>query len=319
MRSSAHSGGVHPTLQAIADKAARTHGVISLNEARACGAQPMQLHRWVQAGRIQRMGRRNFTFPGQPVTWYLQLRAALNDVGPTAVLSHRSAAALHGFEGYPEGIVELTTPRSQRRRAIEAVHHSSGTIPKLDRCVAKGFATTSAARTVIDLAAASNITQLEGAIDAAMRNGQISAAFLAKRMEALRGRGRSGIPLLDELLIDTGGANRLERRFLQLCREAGLPRPACQVTHRVGAQTVARVDFDFHPATLVVEVEGQVAHASPRERQRDAERRRHLAVLGRVVYSFTYEDIFKRPDTVTNDVRAALAANLRVTKDNQRV
>ena len=119
-----------------------------------------------------------------------------------------------------------------------------------------------------------------------------------------------GVRRLDGLLVDTGGTNRLERRFLALCRRAGLPRPACQVIHRRGGQTVARVDFDFDPSPLVVEVEGQVAHATPRQRQRDAERRRDLHRMGRLVYTFTFDDVYQRPRTVATEIRAALTASL---------
>jgi hypothetical protein len=62
--------------------------------------------------------------------------------------------------------------------------------------------------------------------------------------------------MLDSILVDSGGANRLERRFLVLCRENGLPRPTCQVVHRRAGQPVVRVDFDFAPLALIVEVEG---------------------------------------------------------------
>jgi very-short-patch-repair endonuclease len=314
----AHSARVQTILRKMAELASRTHGVISLAEARACGAEAMQLHRWVEAGWVDRIGRRNFTFPGQPMTWRLQLRAALNDAGSSAVASHASAAFLHCFDGAVEGAVELTVPRRNRGRQIDGILRSSRDLSKLDRCEVDGFAATSAARTIIDLAAVCNPTQLEAAVDSAMRKGQVSNDFLAKRVETLRGAGRRGIHKLDNVMVDTGGANALERRFLRLCREAQLPRPACQVTHRLGTQTIARVDFDFSPASLIVEVEGQIAHARPRQRQHDAERRRQLSRLGGLVYSFTYEDVFGRPDEVINDVRSALAASLG-TKINNRV
>ena len=63
-----------------------------------------------------------------------------------------------------------------------------------------------------------------------------------------------GVPLLDELLADSGGHSMLERRFLELCRRAGLPRPSTQVIHRRDGSTFARVDFMFDPYGVVVEV-----------------------------------------------------------------
>ena len=180
----------------------------------------------------------------------------------------------------------------------------------IDRCVVADLPCTSPARTIFDLAGCVERQQLENAVDTALRTGGCSQAFLLKRLSKLRYRGCRGVALLDEVLIDTGGANRLERRFLALCRTSGLPRPACQIAHRRPGQPVDRVDFDFAPSALVVEVEGQISHASPRQRQRDAERRRDLMHLGRVVISFTFEDVFHRPSKVISEVRLAFDLSL---------
>jgi Protein of unknown function (DUF559) len=180
----------------------------------------------------------------------------------------------------------------------------------LDRCVVDDLPCTSPARTVIDLASCVRREELENAVDSAIRSGGCSQAFLVKRLSRLRYRGCDGVGLLDDILVDAGGVNRLERRFLALCRTAGLPRPACQIKHRRAGQPVDRVDFDFSPSALVVEVEGQVAHASPRQRQRDAERRRDLMQLGRVVLSFTFEDVFARPDVVRREVAESLSLTI---------
>jgi hypothetical protein len=182
-------------------------------------------------------------------------------------------------------------------------------VPLIDRCFIAGFPCTSPARTIVDLAGCCSKNELENAVDSAIRDGGTSLVFLHQRLSALRISGRVGISLLDAVLVDAGGANKLEREFLRLCRVNAVPRPSCQIVHRMGNQTVARVDFDFSPAQLVVEVEGQVAHASPRQRQRDAKRRRRLTGLGRVVYCFTFEDIFGDPDAVMRDVRDALASD----------
>jgi hypothetical protein len=41
----------------------------------------------------------------------------------------------------------------------------------------------------------------------------------------------------------------LERRFIELYRRAGLPRPATQVIHRRDGARFARFDFLFEPAS----------------------------------------------------------------------
>jgi len=112
--------------------------------------------------------------------------------------------------------------------------------------------------------------------------------------------------MIDRLLPDTGGHSWLERRFLALVRQAGLPRPHTQVVHRQGDRTVARVDFLWEAEDVVVEVSGRRGHASDAERAKDAQRRNELQDLGRLVYEFTHGDVVERPAYVAETVRAAL-------------
>ena len=109
-------------------------------------------------------------------------------------------------------------------------------------------------------------------------------------------------------------ANRaLERRFLRLIREAGLPRPRCQVVFRDGTRTVARVDFLFAETRVVVEVSGRVGHASDADRRDDARRRNELTLRhGCPVVEFTTADVIEDPGYVIATVRQALAASVRV-------
>jgi hypothetical protein len=300
--------------RSLAALAQTQDGVLSRSQVVSLGITKQQLQRWVDRDLIERVGRRSLAYPGTPRTWRFLLRSALFDSGSAAVLSHRTAAHLHHFDGFEEGPIELTVPRENRARAISGVLHSTSRLLLIDRSKVDGvWPCTSPARTIIDLAQTCSREEVENAVDSALRLGACSSAFLGKRLDHLRHTGLHGVTMLDSILVDSGGANRLERRFLVLCRENGLPRPACQVVHRRTGQPVMRVDFDFAPFALIVEVEGNVAHSSPRQRQRDAERRRHLISLGRVVTSFTFEDVFHRPATVINDVRSHLQIRLRAS------
>jgi very-short-patch-repair endonuclease len=98
----------------------------------------------------------------------------------------------------------------------------------------------------------------------------------------------------------------LERRFLELVREAGLARPRTQVVFRAGGRHVARVDFLFDASDVVVEVSGQKGHASPSDRLRDAQRRNELQDLGLRVYEYTYDEVVNQPAFVRNTLRLRL-------------
>ncbi len=100
----------------------------------------------------------------------------------------------------------------------------------------------------------------------------------------------------------------LERRFLELVRLAGLPRPTPQVIHRRDGRAIARVDFYFEPYAVVVEVSGRKGHSSPAERARDAQRRNELQDLGQAVFEYTWEDVTTRGPMVAQTLTARLHA-----------
>jgi hypothetical protein len=225
--------------RSLAALAQTQDGVVSRAQIAALQITKQQLQRWVDRDLIERVGRRGLAFPGPPRTWRFLLRSALFAGGDGAVLSHRTAACLHHFDGFREGLIELTVPRQNRDRVISGVVHSTSGLLLIDRSkVDEVWPCTSPARTIIDLAQTCSREELENAVDSALRLGACSAAFLGKRLEVLRHTGLHGVTMLDSILVDSGGANRLERRFLVLCRENGLPRPTCQVVHRRAGQPV---------------------------------------------------------------------------------
>ena len=232
--------------------------------------------------------------------------AGLLDLGSGALVSHRAAAALFGFDGFAREVVEFTSSRSARGLSSPWIVHTTNRLDRLDRDRVGHFACTSASRTIVDLARVGGAVELERAIDSAVREGLTSPTFLRKRIRELRGPGRYGIPLLDTLLVDSGGHTQLERAFLRLARHAGLPRPRCQHIYRRDGRTVARVDFSFEPSPVVVEVSGRLGHSSDAERAKDARRRNELQAMGFIVLEFTRADVFERPDYVVTTLRQAL-------------
>jgi very-short-patch-repair endonuclease len=229
-------------------------------------------------------------------------------LGPESFVSHQAAARLHGFDRSFEGRPEFTVTRGRQGLAVDGVLHTTKVLSPLDVVSVNGFRVTSATRTIVDLAHQRiPRRRLAAAIDSAVRLGLTSPTVLAERLSALRGPGRWGCRLLDELLVDTGGHTMLERDFLRLMRLGGLPRPRTQVIHRRDGTTYARVDFLFEAHGIVVEVSGRKGHSSPTERQIDAQRRNELQDAGRRFFEYTYEDVVRRPGHVI----ATMAQRLR--------
>lgn len=276
--------------------AARQHGVITLAQLTEHGVSRQQRRTAISNGLLLPLAPRVYAVGGSASTVEREQMAGLRCLGPKAVLSHETAARLHGFDRCLPGAVELTLPCGHHGMRVPFTLHTTAHWSPLDRVVIDGWPCTSATRTVLDLARARISTlRLEAAIDSAVRSGASAPLVLATRLSQLRGRGRWGAPRLEQLLVDAGGHTLLERRFLTLIRAAGLPRPTTQLVHRRDGRTVGRVDFCFEAYDLVVEVSGGRGHSSPSERAKDAQRRNELQEAGRQVYEFTYEQVTARP------------------------
>jgi very-short-patch-repair endonuclease len=77
---------------------------------------------------------------------------------------------------------------------------------------------------------------------------------------------------------------------------------------RSDGRHVARVDFLYSEARVVIEVSGRLGHSNPSDRDRDAQRRNELQDLGYRVYEYTWGDLTRRPDYVVQTLRERLAA-----------
>ncbi len=292
---------------AVTDLAAGQEGTISSDQLRTLGVTKWVQQRLVVEGRLQRIAPGVYVVRGSPDTHRQRLRAGLLALGDRSWASFESAAALHGLDRSDHRAVEFTVARGRRPPLMPFVVHTTKRLRPVDFVLVDGFRATSATRTVFDLALAGSSRQrIEAAIDSAVRLQLSSPQVLSRRLADLRGSGRGGCRLVEELITDSGGHSMLERRFLELVREAGLPTPRMQVVFRVDGRHVARVDFLFDDFGVVVEVSGQKGHASAAERARDAQRRNELQDLGLRVFEYTWDDVIKRPTMVGRTLRSRL-------------
>jgi hypothetical protein len=298
-------------LRLLAALAAERDGVITHADAARAGIDRRSLRRAVAAGALLRESRCAWRFAGSALSWRGQLRVGLADLGPGALVAGRSAAALHGLDGFAEGPLEFVIPRAQRGRQTIGLVHTSGPVASIDRADVTGLPCTAAALTVLHLAGLVSRRETANALDSAVRLRLVSVEFVHRRLAALGRSGVPGVTTLHELLSDAGVESWLERRFLALLRAAGLPRPALQRTYRRDGRHVARVDFDFAPCPVIAEVGGQKGYLTTSERQRQDRRRNELLLEGKVPLFFSYEDVTAEPSYVTATVGGALATTTR--------
>jgi hypothetical protein len=191
------------------------------------------------------------------------------------------------------------------------VVHTSTRIDRIDVTTTQGVPVTNATRTIIDLARTVPRERLTVAIDSATRDRLTSDDALHRRASALRRRGRGGVGDLVAALAGAetirGGHSWLEREFLRLCAQAGLPTPLTQQVLGRRASAVIRVDCRFPDTTVVVELLGYGFHRTVMQMQTDAQRMNRLTLDGFTVLQFTYADVTTDPSGVVAVVTEALA------------
>jgi very-short-patch-repair endonuclease len=288
------------------------HGVLGRGQAYDAGFNEQSLRRLVSQGRLTQVAANAFVFPGSPETWHRRLMAGMLDLGDNAFIAFRSAAVLLGYDGYRPGPLEYLMLDGTYIRRPGLIVHRTKKLPLIDRTTLGAFRLTSGARTVIDLASIVTRDQLADAVDSCLRDGFASEIHLLGRLRELRGPGRGGPPLLDEVLSrrPMGGpmASKLERTFVELVRSAGLPLPRTQVVHDIGGGSIVRVDCLFGD-TLVVELIGHYWHLTRSQQNRDAVRRAKLEAAGRHVIEFTSDHVFWEPSYVLDIMVRALGSN----------
>ncbi|MDQ3469003.1 MAG: type IV toxin-antitoxin system AbiEi family antitoxin domain-containing protein [Actinomycetota bacterium] len=288
-------------------------GAFNREQAHAAGLSDGQLRRRIQSGILDQPGPHTFRSTLSPRSALGDLVALVVDVGPPCWVSGPTAAALHGFDGFPlRPPFHLTVLRDRNVHRVGSLVHTTLELPLIDRAHAKGLDVLSGARTVIDLARQHDPEALARALDCGLRDGLFNEDLLHRRIVALRRKGRYGIPALLDVLagdaVTRGGHSWLERRFLQLAATAGLPRPDTQQVLTKAGDRMVRVDCRFADTPVVVELLGYRFHTTRQQLANDSRRLNALILDGFLPYQFTYEQVVAGPDGVIASVRAALAA-----------
>ena len=264
-------------------------------------------------GRWERSLRGVYRSPEAPRTWRQELLAACLAIGPSAVVSHRSAAALWGLDGFGPGWIELSVDRQRFHRLPGVIVHRSTDVDATSAILRTGIPVTGPARTIVDLGAVVPAWKVEAALESALGRRLVTLSGLRATLDEVARRGRRGAGVLRALLDERCDGTRLnesvlEARTLRLLREYSLPTPTPQWEVRVGRRLVGRVDFAYPKLSLALEVDGFESHSSLTAFGRDRARQNDLVAAGWTVLRFTWDDVVHRPDRVASMVRRVLVA-----------
>jgi predicted transcriptional regulator of viral defense system len=285
----------------IRDLAERQHGVISLPQLQCLGLSARAVRDRVAAGRLTRIHRGVYAVGHGRLTLRGHWMAAVLAYGPKAVLSHRSAAALHGIrpDNRPKTDVTLPSRSARPRPRIEV--HASTTLEPADVTTVDGIPCTSLARTLLDLA---EVVE-KRAVEKAINQAEAMRRFDLRAVEEVlsRAAGRRGAAVLKRVLAEYEGPTltdrELEDRFLALCRSASVPRPAVNEWITLDGGVAYKADFLWRAERLIVETDGWGSHGTRQAFENDRRRDRRLSVAGWTVVRFTWRDVEREPGEVT--------------------
>jgi predicted transcriptional regulator of viral defense system/very-short-patch-repair endonuclease len=291
--------------RAIQELAARQQRVVSLPQLRALGLTASTVRNRVAAGKLRRVHHGVYAVGLAPLSIEGAYMAAVLACGPGAALSHRSAADLMGLRPCSRPSVDVTAPaRAGKARKGIDVHRATGLIDR-DTTNVGGIPCTTVARTLLDLATTIDRTALERAIEQAEK---LRIFDLTAVMDVTtRARDRRAAAALDAALSaytpePAFTRSELEKRFLALCRAAGLPLP--RANNVTGSD---EIDFTWPDRRLMVETDSLRHHGTRAAFERDRRRDQRRTAAGWRVVRFTWRQLDEAPAEVAATLRSLLA------------
>lgn len=285
------------------------HGLITRQQALACGLSEEQIRRRVQKGLWIREHDCVYRLAGTPASWRQRLLGACFAGGPGAAASHRAAGQLWQLDAVPAGLVEITSQRRIERPPL-IVHRSS--LAEWETTTKHGIPVTDPYRTLLDLAALIKPTELERAFESGLRQQLVTIPLMVERLERRARSGRTGVRAWRALLEQRSPALRptetdFETLMNQLIIRFGLPQPQRQVEIRDReGRFIHRADFAYPEARLVIEADSVTYHSSPLEVRRDRRQTRQMMDAGWTVLRVTNWEMNNEAEAVASSIRRFL-------------
>ncbi len=257
---------------------ASQEGVAALAQLVALGFGDAAVRKRARAGRLHRIYRAVYALtPPSLLPLKGRYLAAVLACGPDAVLSHRSAADLHGLRKTDRAPIDVIVPGRSARSHDGIDLHRSTTLTAPDITIAGAIPVTTVARTVLDLAAVVRRRPVERALDQA----EILNVFDLRALndQLARNPHHPGAAVLKAILAThTAGStvtwSDLEELCLEVTRAAGVPAPELQAWVDPGdGEPPIRPDFVWRAQRVAVEADGfgthKTRHAFEDDRRRD--------------------------------------------------
>jgi very-short-patch-repair endonuclease len=232
--------------------------------------------------------------------------AALSLPSAKAVVSHESAAHVHGIDlvAGRDSAVHLTRPPGAGWRGAKGIRMHSAALPDEHVTRDLGLLLTTAARTVVDLARTRPFRAGVVAADCALHKRLATTDDLRSVLNFCTQWQGASTAAEVVAFADARAESPLESIARIVFRNAGLPPPKLQAL--IGTvDEVARVDFYWDKYRTIVEVDGALKYADPSRARAQLERDAWLRSLGYEVVHFTWDEITTMPAVVAARIREA--------------
>jgi very-short-patch-repair endonuclease len=225
--------------------------------------------------------------------------AAVLACGDGARLSGCAAAYILALLKGPVPAPEVTAPGERR---VPGVRVRRAHIHPADRATHRGIPITAVPRTLIDLAADVPLDALARACHEAGVRYRTTPAQVASALTR-RPRNLPGAAKLRRIIDGDVHVtlSALERRFLELLREHGLPLP--RTNRPAGAH---HVDCRWPERRLIVELDSYRFHHSRHAWEQDRRRERDARARGDEFRRYTWADVFEEPAQMLAELRRLL-------------
>ena len=299
-----------PPLDAIeraAALAAKQYGLISLAQLHAFGLSDDQVRNVRISGRLRRVDRGVYRFPGT----FDHARVPLMQLvlRTSGVASHRSSAELLGLiDWVPKP--EVTVAVLHNYRSDRRIHRHKDLVPP-DVELIQGIPCTNAVRTLIDIGAVRR-DLVAPLFHSVLHRRLATYDDIVARFYQVARKGRNGVGPLRAVLAEydftmTAAHSPLEVLLLDIIRDHSIKVPVRQHELVIDGRRYF-IDVAYPHEMLAIEGDGFGVHSEREQFETDRHRQNALVLRGWRVLRFTWRQIRQQPEYVAATIRSALLA-----------
>lgn len=301
-----------PTDFAVAQLAARQHGVVSRDQLRDVGMGEGAIEHAVRLGRLHRVFRGVYALGHPSVGERGRHKAATLACGKGTVVSHRSAAALLRLLDKGPAVIDVI-PTGECGRGIDGIRFHRVRAPRREEVgTVAGIPCTSPARTLVDLASVVGDWTLRSAFERAAQRRCLDIPAIERAIDPGR-RGVGSLRALVEAWRQAAPLTKkgrlkspLEAKVLPLLVQRDLPTPLLNAPAQIANGRI-EVDFLWPDHRFALEADSRDFHGTHLAFERDRWRDRELMRAGYATLRVTHRQAETEAAAVADTIASRIS------------